>query len=109
MAFDPDAYIKSFEQKPTDKQSAPAFDPDEYIKGLEERLAEERKPKKAEDVGILEGTLAAFKRGVSGVGESGSGISLAKSKAFGEMDEARQKMEDIKKAQAEEERLPALT
>jgi hypothetical protein len=34
MAFDPDAYLKSFEQKPTDEKSAPSFDPDKYIKDL---------------------------------------------------------------------------
>lgn len=109
MAFDPDAYLKSFEQKPTDEKTAPSFDPDEYLKGLDERLLEAQKPKKAEDVGIVEGTIAAFKRGMGDFGDIGSGLSLAKSAALDETDEARRKMLEIKQAQGQQDSLPQIT
>jgi hypothetical protein len=71
-------------------------------------LAEEKKPKKAEDVGIIEGTLAALKRGAEGYEDISSGLGLAKNVTLGEREEAAKKLAEAKKAKPEEE-LPQLT
>ncbi|MFN9958878.1 MAG: hypothetical protein ACK55I_37785, partial [bacterium] len=53
-----------------------------------------------EDVGILTGAGAALKRGFESFGDIASGFGLAGAKLFGTDEEARQKMEEIKKEQA---------
>ena len=55
--------------------------------------------RKPEDVGILEGTLAAGKRGIASLGDVASGLGLAATSTLGTDADTLQKMQQIKAAQ----------
>jgi hypothetical protein len=85
---------------------------EEVIDAIQYRMAqpsEASKDVRPEDVGILTGAGAALKRGFESFGDIASGFGLAGAKLFGTDEEARQKMEEIKKEQAVAPETPMMT
>lgn len=78
---------------------------EQVISAIQSRLAAQPKPqepKKAEDVGIIEGAKTALKRGFESFGDIAAGYGLAGESLFGTEAGTRARMEAIKREQEKE-------
>lgn len=66
-------------------------------------------PRKAEDVGFLEGTMAALGRGISSFGDIASGYGVGATSAVGATDATRRQMEAIKAESQVPDETPGMT
>lgn len=66
-------------------------------------------PRKAEDVGFLEGTMAALGRGISSFGDIASGYGVGATAAVGATEATRRQMEAIKAESKVPEETPGMT
>jgi hypothetical protein len=66
-------------------------------------------PRKAEDVGFIEGTMAALGRGISSFGDIASGYGVGATSAVGATDATRRQMEAIKAESQVPDETPGMT
>ena len=72
-------------------------------------FAQQVPARKSEDVGTLEGIMAAPRKGIESLGDIASGYGVGASKLFGTPEETAAKMQAIKAHQAEPEEIPSTT
>jgi Large polyvalent protein associated domain 38 len=114
--FDPEAYLRSVDSQ----KASSTFDPVAYLKSVSEpaeavapatqpAIAQDPLQRRAQDVGIIEGTLAAGKRGIASLGDVASGLGLAATSTLGSEADTLKKMQQIKAAQQVPQEVPGMS
>jgi len=115
-SFDPEAYLRSVDSQ----KASSTFDPVAYLRSVSEptetvapttqpAIAQDPSQRRAQDIGIIEGTLAAGKRGIASLGDVASGLGLAATSTLGTDANTLKKMQQIKAAQQVPQEVPGMS